>query len=578
MIIQPRNIQVGDQLPAQLHPVLRRVLLGRGVGTASQLDHSMSRLLPPTFSQFELASTALAEAVKAQRRIVVVGDFDADGATATAVSLRALRAMGAEQVAYCVPNRFEFGYGLTAPLVDVMLAQKIAASGDLLLTVDNGIGSIAGVTHANAKGLQTIVTDHHLPGESLPPALAIVNPNQPGDQFPSKALAGVGVVFYLLSGVRRQLQASGWFGCQRQSPRLADWLDLVALGTVADMVPLDANNRILVQQGLHRIRADRACAGIKALLRCGGVNHRLCTAQDLAWRVAPRLNAAGRLEDMAMGIECLLCDDLEQADGMADTLNDINLQRRELQQQMQQEADLQVDVLLQQLGRREQLPKALCLYDPCWHQGIVGLVAGRVKDRVHRPVLALAPASPGDDSVQSMLKGSARSVAGIHIRDHLALLDTRHPGLMSGFGGHALAAGLSMQLCKLPAFQHAWEQLATAIELRDEVLFTDGELQPEELSLDLALLLEAALPWGQKFPEPLFQGRFHVRDRQLLKGAHVRLQLQPSGGNQVLPAMAFNQDIDRFPAAGSVEIGYRLTVNRFRGDTSVQLMIEHVLS
>ncbi|GAB4120363.1 MAG: single-stranded-DNA-specific exonuclease RecJ [Wenzhouxiangellaceae bacterium] len=577
MIVQQRSIDVEDQLPDSLHPVLRRVLLGRGVALAEQLDHRLARLLPPQFSQFEQAASALAEAIRSQRRIVVVGDFDADGATASALSLRALRAMGARNIGYCVPNRFAFGYGLTAPLVDAMLAEKLAASGDLLVTVDNGISSVAGVAHANALGLQTIVTDHHLPGETLPQAVAIVNPNLPGEQFPSKALAGVGVVFYLLSGVRRLLQDSGWFSATRPLPRMADWLDLVALGTVADMVPLDANNRILVQQGLQRIRADRACAGIKALLHAGGVNHRLCTAQDLGWRVAPRLNAAGRLEDMSVGIECLLCDDQQQADDMATLLDDINQQRRALQQQMQAEADAQIDQLLQQLGPREQLPPALCLFDERWHQGIVGLVAGRIKDRVGRPVLALAPANPEDASAEALLKGSARSVNGIHIRDHLALLDARHPGLMSGFGGHAMAAGLSMPLAHLDAFQQAWQAHASDLALRDEVLFTDGELQPEDISLPLASLLESALPWGQKFPEPLFQGSFRVRDRQLLKGAHVRLQLQPANSRQTIAAIAFNRDIEQFPVDAMVTIGYRLGVNRFRGDTSVQLMVEHVL-
>jgi single-stranded-DNA-specific exonuclease len=576
MIIQQRRIDRKDRLPVELHPLLRRVLLGRGVASADQLDMRLARLLPPTFSQFEQAAAALAQAVQQQRRIVVVGDFDADGATASALSLRALRAMGARNIGYCVPNRFAFGYGLTAPLVDAMLADQLAASGDLLLTVDNGISSIAGVAHGNALGLQTIVTDHHLPGEQLPQALAIVNPNLPGESFAGKSLAGVGVVFYLLSGVRKQLQASDWFSGTRKPPRLADWLDLVALGTVADMVPLDANNRILVQQGLLRIRAGRAGAGMQALLRAGGVNHRLCTAQDLAWRVAPRLNAAGRLEDMSVGIECLLCDDLEQADDMAMLLDDINRQRRDLQQQMQAEADAQVDGLLQQLGQRDQLPQALCLYDQQWHQGIVGLVAGRIKDRVRRPVLALAPADPEDATDQALLKGSARSVNGIHIRDHLALLDARHPGLMSGFGGHAMAAGLSMPTAHLADFQRAWNELAAQLELRDEVLLTDGELQPEEFELELAMLLESELPWGQQFPEPLFQGSFRVCDRQLLKGAHVRLQLQPAGSRQPLAAIAFNRDIEQFPAGAMVSICYRLGVNRFRGDTSLQIMVEHV--
>lgn len=583
MKIQQRKLPDSDNLPADLHPVLRRVLLGRGLNDAAQLDHGLSNLLPPAFSQFDQAASALAEAICAQRRIVIVGDFDADGATASALSIRALRAMGAVQIDYCVPNRFEFGYGLSAPLVDAMLAENLTASGDLLLTVDNGISSIAGVRHANAMGLETIITDHHLPAETLPPALAIVNPNMPGESFASKSLAGVGVVFYLLSGVRQQLQQMGWFTGRRKPPRLADLLDLVALGTVADMVPLDYNNRILVEQGLRRIRAGRACAGMVALLRAGGVNHRLCTAQDLGWRLAPRLNAAGRLEDMSVGIECLICDDLEQADEMAQMLDQINHQRRELQQQMQQDADAQIDLLLGQLSAREQLPQALCLYDASWHQGIVGLVAGRVKDRVGRPVLALARANADDHSDQAVLKGSARSVAGVHIRDHLALLDSRHPGLMLGFGGHAMAAGLSLPMARLDEFQRAWERLAVHIELRDEVLYTDGQLGPDSFQLSLAKLLESAMPWGQKFPEPLFEGRFRVCSRQLLAGRHVRLQLQPTGTDtqllgQELAGIAFNQDIERFPQGGLVQFSYRLNVNRFRGEQTLQLQIERVFS
>ncbi len=558
-----------DQLPNDIHPVLRRVLLARGVSTPAQLDLSLQQLARPNFGGIAEAAELLADAVVSGRRLMIIGDFDADGATGTAVGVLGLRAMGAQQLDYCVPNRFEFGYGLSVALVEAIQAD----APELLITVDNGISSVRGVALARSFGQDVIITDHHLPGEQLPDANAIVNPNLPGDPFPSKALAGVGVMFYLLSQVRARLQQLGWFGPQRRAPRLAQLLDLVALGTVADMVPLDHNNRIMIQAGLQRIRTAQARPGIQALLDVAGTNQRLCTATDLAWRVAPRLNAAGRLEDMRIGIECLLSESAGQAAELAAILDGINHERRKVQDEMQTSADLQVSQLLADL-RTHELPQAVCLFDESWHQGVVGLVAGKVKEALQRPVIALAPENPGSE----LLKGSARSVSGVHIRDALANLDAANPDLMQRFGGHAMAAGLSLPRAHLQAFQNAWTDISQGFVLPRQLIVSDGELDGDDYSLGLAGLLETAMPWGQKFPEPLFDGRFEVLDRSVVAARHVRLLLQQQGGTAVLEAIAFNRDIEAFPKGSSgVHLVYRLQVNRFRGRESVQLLIEHVL-
>lgn len=564
------NQPVNDQLPDGLHPVLRRVLLTRGVSNSEQFDLSLQQLARPEFGGIQQAAGLLAEAITDNRKVMIVGDFDADGATGSAVAMLGLRALGAEQVSYCVPNRFEFGYGLSTALVEAIQTD----SAKLLVTVDNGISSVRGVELANSYGQQVIVTDHHLPGETLPDAAAIVNPNLPGDPFPSKALAGVGVMFYLLSQVRAVLQQQGWFNGQRKAPVLGQLLDLVALGTVADMVPLDHNNRIMVQAGLQRIRAGPARPGIHALLKVAGTNHRLCTATDLAWRVAPRLNAAGRLEDMRIGIECLLSTDEDQAGELAAVLDSINHERRKVQQDMQSVADQQITELLTDLKAQE-TPKALCLFDESWHQGVVGLVAGKVKEAVHRPVIALAPESQGSD----VLKGSARSVTGVHIRDALAHLDALHPNMMQRFGGHAMAAGLSLPRTHLSDFKTAWTKIADDFVLPKQTVISDGQLSGEDFSLTLAKLLESAMPWGQKFPEPLFDGCFEVLDRQVVAAKHVRLLLQQKNSTAVQEAIAFNRDIENFPkGSAGVHLAYRLQVNRFRGRESVQLLIEHVIA
>jgi single-stranded-DNA-specific exonuclease len=562
-----------DRLPRDLNPVLRRVLLARGVTDAEGLSLGLRDLLhPDRLGGVEAAAEMLATAVMQQKRILIVGDFDADGATGTALAVLALRSMGCESLDFRVPNRFEFGYGLTPGLVGTLSENPP----DLLVTVDSGINCLAGVARARKLGSQVIVTDHHLPGEDLPDASAIVNPNCPGDRFPSKALAGVGVMFYLLSVVRRVLDGQGWFTRYRPAPRLVDFLDLVALGTVADLVPLDHNNRIMVRQGLERIRRGLARPGLMAMLRLGKRDYRYVSASDLGFAVGPRLNAAGRLEDMATGIRCLLTDDADEASRLAALLDRLNRQRKDMQTQMQQEAMQQLKDALPVLPESG-LPPALCLFDEGWHQGIVGLVASRVKDSVHRPVVAFAPESEG----AALLKGSARSVRGLHIRDVLAYVDSRHPGLMKAFGGHAMAAGLTLETDRLEDFRAALERAVKEVlggeELAAEIL-TDGSLDAPDLTLDTATLLEDTGPWGQHFPEPLFDGRFRVLDARVVGAAHLKMVVQALDGGEALDAIAFNRLPEDLPAAGSVRLLYHLGINRWRGKASCQLMVEEIRS
>lgn len=578
MIAPPgiRQRQLPDQDPledAGLHPVLRRVLLARGVRSASELRLGLGDLLPPDpLSGIARAAALLADAVQSQQRILVVGDFDADGATGTAVALLALRAMGAERVAFRVPNRFEFGYGLTPALVETLADDPP----DLLVTVDAGIACLAGVQRARSLGSRVIVTDHHLPGETLPAADAIVNPNCPGDPFPSKSLAGVGVVFYLASRTRQVLRERGWFGRTRPEPNLAALLDLVALGTVADLVPLDHNNRVLIRQGLERIRRGLCRPGVMALLRAGDRDYRYASAADLGFAVGPRLNAAGRLEDMSVGIRCLLAEDRAEADRLAAQLDALNRQRRDLQEQMQTEAMAQVRGLADSLQAQARLPPAICLFDEHWHQGVVGLVASKIKDAVHRPVVAFAP-QEGD---RDLLKGSARSVRGVHIRDVLALVDTRRPGLMRAFGGHAMAAGLSLPRAGLQDFRDALGAAVVSILGGDSLeaeIRTDGSLEAAELGLDLARLLEEAGPWGQRFPEPLFDGRFVICGQRVVGGAHLKLRVRPAGAAQLLDAIAFNQAPEDLPEGTTVRMLYRLDINRWRGEETCQLRVERIV-
>ena len=555
--------RIGDgsgSLPVTLHPVVRRVYAGRGVGDPAELDLDLARLLrPDTLKGIAEASALLSDVIACGGRIVIAGDYDADGATATAVGMLGLKALGAAAVDYVVPNRFTMGYGLSPQLVEV--AQSRGAG--LLVTVDNGIASLAGVAAAQASGMRVIVTDHHLPGPLLPGADAIVNPCQPGCGFASKNLAGVGVIFYLLLALRARLRDSGQLAAAA-APRLAELLDLVALGTVADVVKLDYNNRILVAQGLRRIRAGLACPGLQALLQAAGRDASTITAADLGFVLGPRLNAAGRLEDMTAGIQCLLAASLEAARPLAVALDRLNRERRQIESQMREEA--------QDLAAGN-TAVGVCLFDPGWHEGVVGLVASRIKQELHRPVIAFARAAEG-----GLLKGSGRSIAGLHLRDVLAEIDALHPGLILRFGGHAMAAGLSLPEDSLSLFARAFDSTCAAhldAEALHQVIETDGELGGTELCIATARALEGAGPWGQGFPEPSFYGEFEVIDARHMgaDGRHVKYRLRTPGGG-VVEAPHFYA-ADRCFAAGSrVKLVYRLSVNRFRGAETLELMIE----
>ena len=562
-----------NDLPDTLHPVVKRVLGARGVTTAAQIDYQLSSLLKPdTLGGLDQAVACLADSVEQNTKLVIVADYDADGATGAAVAMLALTAMGHRQVSFRVPDRFLHGYGLTADLYESLAPTRPR----LIMTVDNGIASHRGIEAARADGVDVVITDHHLPGKTLPKATAIVNPNLDGDAFPSKNLAGVGVAFYVMAALRTELTRRSWFNDQRLAPRLANLLDLVALGTIADVVPLDRNNRTLVAQGLERIRRGRSSAGLRALIEIAGRDPSRITATDLAFTVAPRLNAAGRLEDMSLGIECLLSDDYEQAMQLARQLDELNSQRRQIQREMQEDARQIVAAmdssLIQQQGQR-----GLCLFDPRWHQGVVGLVASRIKEDTSRPVIAFAP--DGDNS--PLLKGSARSINGFHIRDALARIDAEHPGLIKKFGGHAMAAGLTLEAKRLDEFTAAFIACAargiSAEQLR-QVVLSDGELQSSELCLELAEALRSAGPWGQGFPEPLFDGHFEIIERRVVGGSHLKMQLTPVGGGACVDAIAFNTDIEQLPeGAGACHLVYQLEVNEFRGRRSAQLLVRHIL-
>lgn len=552
----------------KLHPVLASVYAARGM-SAQSLELKTQYLLPFTeLKGMNEAVIILAKALMQGQRILFVGDFDADGATSVCVGVRALQMMGAAHIDYLVPNRFEYGYGLTKEIV--MVAQSYQP--DLIVTVDNGISSIEGVAYAKSQGIQVLITDHHLPPPELPIADAIVNPNQLGDTFASKHLAGVGVIFYVMLALRSFLREQNWFTQKNiPDPNLAVLLDLVALGTVADVVALDHNNRILVHQGLQRIKAGKACVGIQALMQVAQRNCEKIAASDLGFAIAPRLNAAGRLQDMSLGIACLLSTNFQAAIDMALQLDTLNQQRRSLEAQMKDEAMAMIDDIA--LGVREKLPAGVCLYDPNWHQGVVGILAGRIKERLQRPVICFAKVS------EQELKGSARSIPGLHIRDVLEHLSCMHPHLIDKFGGHAMAAGLSLNPAHFVEFSEKFNQYImqciSASQLQGSIE-TDGELQNEAFSLELAELLKNAGPWGQAFPEPLFDGTFTILNQQILAEKHVKCALQPSGSEKVLDAIAFFVDFETWPkAAQQVRAVYRLDVNEFRGQKKLQLLIEH---
>ncbi|MEA3277666.1 MAG: single-stranded-DNA-specific exonuclease RecJ [Pseudomonadota bacterium] len=555
-----------DALPDDLHPLLRRLYGARGVRTESGCTLSLKALHGAhALKDIARAVDLLAEHVRGAGSILVVGDYDADGATGSALAVRGLRSMGAEKVSYLVPSRFAFGYGLSPEVVDA------AAPGrpDLILTVDNGIASVAGVSRANELGISVIVTDHHLPGDELPDAAAIVNPNQRGDEFPSKHLAGVGVVFYLLAALRTELRRQGWFGPTRPVPNLAELLDLVALGTVADVVALDENNRILVEQGLRRIRSGHCCPGVTALLEVAGRDPAQATARDLGFSAGPRLNAAGRLEDMSLGVECLLTDDPARAAAIARQLDGLNRRRREIEGEMKERAEAMLDALrLDGQG----LPPALCLFEEGWHQGVIGILAARIRERYHRPVIAFAEADGG------LLRGSARSIDGLHMRDLIDAVDKRNPGLIDRFGGHAMAAGITLQAGALEDFRDAVVAEARR-ELGDQPptpeILSDGELPPDALDLSTAQVLRGAGPWGKGFPEPLFDGLFQVVDTRVVGDRHLRLRLRAPGGG-LIDAIGFRLAEQARTAAPSVHLAYRLDVNEYRGIRSPQLIVEHL--
>ncbi|HCL5252572.1 TPA: single-stranded-DNA-specific exonuclease RecJ [Salmonella enterica] len=568
--LRRREADETAELPADLPPLLRRLYASRGVRSARELERSVKGMLPwQQLSGMDNAVEILYNAFREGIRIIVVGDFDADGATSTALSVLGMRALGCDNISYLVPNRFEDGYGLSPEVVD----QAKARGAQLIVTVDNGISSHTGVAHAKTLGIPVIVTDHHLPGDTLPDAEAIINPNLRDCEFPSKSLAGVGVAFYLMLALRTFLRDKGWFDERGIAPpNLAELLDLVALGTVADVVPLDANNRILTWQGLSRIRAGKCRPGIKALLEISNRDPQQLAASDLGFALGPRLNAAGRLDDMSVGVALLLCDNLGEARVLASELDALNQTRKEIEQGMQAEALL----LCEKLERSsETLPGGLAMYHPEWHQGVVGILASRIKERFHRPVIAFAPAGDGT------LKGSGRSIQGLHMRDALERLDTLYPDLMIKFGGHAMAAGLSLEAHKFEQFQQCFGELVTEwldpALLQGEVI-SDGPLSAAEMSMEVAQLLRDAGPWGQMFPEPLFDGRFRLLQQRLVGERHLKVMVEPVGGGPLLDGIAFNIDTTCWPDNGvrEVELAYKLDINEFRGNRSLQIIIDDI--
>lgn len=550
---------------ASVHPVLQQVYAARGVMSPDEAEYRLARLLSPhALGGMDGAVDLLIEAIRGDWSIVIAGDYDCDGATGTAVAVRGLRMLGARHVDYAVPNRFVHGYGLSPALVE-----SLSPVPQLIVTVDNGVASVAGVAAARERGIRVIVTDHHLPGEQLPEPDAMVNPNLSGDAFPSKALAGVGVMFYLLLALRAAMRKQGLFEAGAE-PDLSSLLDLVAVGTVADLVPLDFNNRVLVEAGLRRLRQGQGCAGVSALVQASQRSLATLCASDLGYAVGPRLNAAGRLEDMRIGVECLLTDDPAQAQRYAELLSSINKERRELQDTMVAEAE----VMVARAATTDAV--GVALFEPTWHAGVVGLVASKLKERLHRPVIAFAPAS---EDAPDELRGSARSIAGFHIRDALAMIDARHPGLIQRFGGHAMAAGLSLRSDDYERFAAAFDAIAREWLDQDAlqaVQLTDGELPPGAFTLDLAYQLRAAGPWGQAFPEPVFDNLFECASWRVMGERHLRLSLRDPRDGSVHDAVMFNA-YDGTPPPLVFRGVYELVINDWQGRESARLLLRHII-
>ena len=576
--LQRRTANSDLELSATLHPLIRRVYSQRSVKRVEDLQLGLDNLLPPDLLKgMDQAVQLLVDCLQEQKRILIVSDFDADGATSCVLAINALIACGAKHVEYIVPNRFEYGYGLTPEIVEIAKALEP----HLIITVDNGISSIEGVDAAKQAGIQVLITDHHLPADQLPAADAIVNPNQPGCEFPSKCIAGVGVIFYVMLALRAHLRDIGWFDEMRiEVPNMADLLDLVALGTVADVVPLDRNNRIMVDEGLKRIRVGRTRAGVLALLELAKRKPHRLTAGDLGFSVGPRLNAAGRLDDMSTGIECLLADRTGSAYELALQLDGMNQDRKQIEADMRDQAFQTLDELVLE---EDSLPAALCLFDARWHQGVVGILASRIKDKFHRPVIAFAEVS--DSSTEKMqLKGSARSIKGFHIRDALDAVASHHPGLLTKFGGHAMAAGLSLEKDRLDEFRQAFEAEAARLlneETLQAKLLSDGQVQADWFSMETAAELASAGPWGQEFPEPVFDGRFKLVQHRRVGERHLKMVLSPvEAPERIIDAIAFNVNEAQWPTdhTSEIEIAYRMEINEFRGNQTLQLMVEHILA
>lgn len=561
IIRRPANpVQVN--WPPHLGPVLQRIYLGRGIIDEVQLEHGLANLLKPqALGGMAKAVDYMIHAIRTDKHITVAGDYDCDGATGSAVAVRGLRLLGAKNVRFVVPNRFVHGYGLSTGLVDAM-----HPSTEVIVTVDSGTSSVEGVDHARTKGMDVVITDHHLPGPKLPDAIAIVNPNLDGDPFPSKSLAGVGVMFYLLIAIRAEMRARGLL--PEPEPDIASLLDLVALGTIADLVALDQNNRILVTAGLRRIRQGRACEGIKAIMFNADKNPRMLVASDIGFTIGPRLNAAGRLEDMSLGVQTLITDNAKEAQALAAELETINSRRKEMQADMIEQAEKIV-------AATEATPAVgVVVYDPSWHSGIVGLVASKLKESLYRPVFAFAPSEEGSTE----LRGSGRSIPGFHLRDALALVDVRNPGLMPKYGGHEMAAGMSLDASKIEQFSKAFDEAAN--EMLDSTaltseIFSDGELRADEINLRTAWEIRDGGPWGQKFPEPIFDNVFEVLDYRILKEKHLKLELLDPRSGMVVDGIMFSA-LDHIPPPKLIHVAYELQINFYRGDENVQLLIRHI--